>query len=201
LRIGALDEEECRDETGENNFAGGRRQSGAGASQLYLKKAYLQARIDHAPVVRFGAADLPWVPYAEAIYGYRYLENTLIDRVKAGTSSDWGVHVLGSFFGGLLNYDFAAVNGGGYKKFPGGGNLNRFAQFDRRPRQRRLSRIQYRGRRLYRQARHALWRDHASYDRVDPNTKSAPARRDAYYTFRHHLASGPDRGFQPGLQT
>lgn len=103
---------------------------GAGASQIYLKKAYLQARIDPALVIRLGAADLPWVPYAEAMYGYRYLENTLIDRVKAGTSSDWGLHLMGTLFDGGLNYDFAAINGGGYKKFPGGGGVNRSERFD-----------------------------------------------------------------------
>jgi hypothetical protein len=103
---------------------------GAGAGQLYLKKAYLQAKVDPALIVRIGATDLPWVPYAEGIYGYRYLENTLIDRTKFGTSSDWGVHVLGALFDGMLNYDFAAINGGGYKKFPGGGDVNRFDQFD-----------------------------------------------------------------------
>ncbi|MBN9590317.1 MAG: hypothetical protein BGN85_00665 [Alphaproteobacteria bacterium 64-11] len=101
-----------------------------GAGQLYLKKAYLQAKIDPALIVRLGATDLPWVPYAESIYGMRYFENTLIDRTKFGTSSDWGVHALGSLFDGILNYDFAVINGGGYKKIPVGGGTNRFDSFD-----------------------------------------------------------------------
>ena len=33
-------------------------------------------------------------------------------------------------FDGIINYDFAAVNGGGYKKAPIGGDANRFGQFD-----------------------------------------------------------------------
>ena len=31
----------------------------------------------------------------EGVYGYRYVENTLVDRIKFGNSADWGVHVLG----------------------------------------------------------------------------------------------------------
>jgi hypothetical protein len=101
-----------------------------GAGQIYIKKAYLQAKIDPLLTIRLGSADLPWVPYSEGIYGYRYLENTLIDRTKFGTSADWGVHALGSAFNGILNYDFAAVNGGGYKKIPVGSDANRFDQLD-----------------------------------------------------------------------
>ena len=101
-----------------------------GAGQLYLKKAYLQAKYDPAFTVRIGSADLPWIPYVEGLYGYRYLENVMVDRDKFGTSADWGVHVLGSLFDGIVNYQVSAVNGGGYKKTPVGGNTNRFNQFD-----------------------------------------------------------------------
>ncbi|MGE5063980.1 MAG: DUF3138 family protein [Myxococcales bacterium] len=82
---------------------------------VYVKKAYLQAKLNPAFTVRVGAADLPWVPFAEGVYGYRFVENTLIDRTKFGTSSDWGVHVLGGFGKGLVNYQISAINGGGYK--------------------------------------------------------------------------------------
>jgi hypothetical protein len=82
---------------------------------VYVKKAYLQAKLNPAFAVRIGAADLPWVPFVEGIYGYRFVENTLIDRTKFGTSSDWGVHVLGGFGNGLVNYQISAINGAGYK--------------------------------------------------------------------------------------
>jgi hypothetical protein len=82
---------------------------------VYLKKAYLQAKLDPAFTVRVGEADLPWVPFVEGIYGYRFIENTLIDRTKFGTSADWGVHVLGSFANNLVSYQVSAVNGAGYK--------------------------------------------------------------------------------------
>jgi hypothetical protein len=90
--------------------------STAGATQLYIKKAYLDAKIDPALIVRVGSADLPWVPYSEGVFGYRYVENPLIDRAKFGTSADWGVHVLGKLYDGLLSYQFSAVTGAGYKK-------------------------------------------------------------------------------------
>jgi hypothetical protein len=92
--------------------------SGVGASQLYIKKAYLQANVWDWLTVRLGSADMPWVPYVENAYGYRYIENTLIDRTKYGTSADWGAHILGTFLDGLLNYQISAVNGAGYKKIP-----------------------------------------------------------------------------------
>ncbi|HEY1606684.1 MAG TPA: hypothetical protein VGF77_13910 [Allosphingosinicella sp.] len=82
---------------------------------LYLKKAYLQGKFDDAFIVRFGSADLPWIPFIEDVYGYRYVENTLIDRTSFGTSADWGVHVLGSFAHGLVAYQVSAITGGGYR--------------------------------------------------------------------------------------
>ena len=51
-----------------------------------------------------GAADLPWVPFVEGLYGYRFVENTLIDRTKFGTSADWGVHACGTLRQGLVSY-------------------------------------------------------------------------------------------------
>lgn len=82
---------------------------------VYVKKAYLQAKFSPALTVRAGSADLPWVPYVEGLYGYRYVENVMVDRTKFGTSADWGVHVLGDLAGGIISYDFAAVDGGGYR--------------------------------------------------------------------------------------
>lgn len=82
---------------------------------VYVKKAYLQAKFAPEFFVRVGSADLPWVPFAEGIYGYRFVENQLIDRTKFGTSADWGVHVGGSFLDGKVSYAASAINGAGYK--------------------------------------------------------------------------------------
>jgi hypothetical protein len=82
---------------------------------VYVKKAYVQAKFGPELFVRLGSADLPWVPFVEGIYGYRFVENELVDRTKFGTSADWGVHVGGSFAGGRVSYAASAVNGAGYK--------------------------------------------------------------------------------------
>ena len=84
----------------------------------------MQAKISDAAVVRAGSADLPWVPYVEDLYGYRYVENTLIDRLGFGTSADWGVHFGGKVMGGMVNYAASAVNGNGYKNFTRSKNLD-----------------------------------------------------------------------------
>lgn len=89
--------------------------SAIGATELYIKKAYVQYTLGDAFVLRAGSADLPWVPFAENAYGMRYIENTLVDRLKFGTSADWGVHAGGKVAGGMVEYAVAALNGNGYK--------------------------------------------------------------------------------------
>lgn len=89
--------------------------SADGETQLFIKKAYLQAKFSDALTLRMGAADLPWVPFIEGLYGYRYVENVMIDRTKFGTSTDWGLHASGKLADGLINYAVSAVNGNGYK--------------------------------------------------------------------------------------
>ena len=101
------------------------------ASQIFIKKAFLQAKVAGDMLVfRLGSTDLPWVPLMEDLYGYRYVENTLIDRTKFGTSADWGAHFLGKLAGGLINYQFSVINGAGYKVIPVGGGANRSKSVD-----------------------------------------------------------------------
>ena len=101
------------------------------ASQLFLKKGWLQAKVfGDAFVIRAGASDLPWVPFAESLYGYRYVENTLIDRTKFGTSTDFGGHFFGKVADGLFNYQLSVINGAGYKADPIGGGVNRSKGLD-----------------------------------------------------------------------
>ena len=89
--------------------------SAISSTEVYLKKAYVQYKASDAFVLRAGATDLPWVPFAENYYGMRYIENTIADRLKYGTSADWGVHAGGKLAGGSLEYAVAALNGNGYK--------------------------------------------------------------------------------------
>ncbi len=101
------------------------------ASQLFLKKAWLQAKVfGDAFDVRVGASDLPWVPFVESLYGYRYVENVMIDRTKFGTSTDFGAHFFGKFADGLLAYQVSVINGDGYKNDPIGGGVNRSKDLD-----------------------------------------------------------------------
>jgi len=53
--------------------------SAIGATELYIKKAFIQGKYSDALTVRLGSADMPWVPYVEDLYGYRYFEKTIAD--------------------------------------------------------------------------------------------------------------------------
>jgi hypothetical protein len=88
--------------------------SSTNLTTVYIKKAYLEGKFSPAFDLRVGSTDLPWIPYAEGIYGYRYIENTLSDKAKVGTSADWGVHASGKL-GPIFSYAISAVNGNGYK--------------------------------------------------------------------------------------
>ncbi len=64
----------------------------------------------------------------ESLYGYRYVENVLIDRTKFGTSTDLGRALLRQFrsrWPHAFGYQLSAVNGSGYKADPIGGGVNR----------------------------------------------------------------------------
>ncbi len=103
----------------------------AKSTQLFLKKAYLQAAYSPAFVVRAGDVELPWVPFAEGVEGYRFVENTLIDRIKYGTTTDTSLNVSGQFPAGpfKLGYSVSALDGSGFKS-PGDGNFNRARTLD-----------------------------------------------------------------------
>ena len=111
--------------------------SGTSSTQLYIKKAYLQAKLNPMLTFRIGSADLPWVPFVEDIYGFRYVENVMVDRTKFGTSADWGVHALGAIplsKDVALSYAGSVINGNGYKKpgFIGGVNHTDTMDFEGR---------------------------------------------------------------------
>jgi hypothetical protein len=84
-------------------------------TQVYIKKAYVQGKVSDALVGRLGSADTPWVPFVEDIYGYRYVELEIIDRLKFGTSADWGLNAAGKTTNSKLNYSVSLLNGNGYK--------------------------------------------------------------------------------------
>lgn len=85
-----------------------------GKYDVFVKKAFVQATVAPEFAVRAGAADSPWIPLVEDVYGLRYVEQTLIDRTKLGNSADWGLHALGRIANGLVGYQLSIVNGNGY---------------------------------------------------------------------------------------
>ncbi len=87
-----------------------------GKTNLFVKKAYVQGRFDEALVFRAGSADMPWIGFVDSYYGFRYVEKSITDRLKYGTSADWGLHLGGDIGAGRsLNYAVAVVNGRGYE--------------------------------------------------------------------------------------
>lgn len=90
--------------------------SNDGETNLFIKKAYLRGDFSPAASLLVGSADLPWIPFVEGYYGYRYVEQTLTDRLKFGTSTDWGFHLGGKFAADQrANYAVSLVNGGGFR--------------------------------------------------------------------------------------
>ncbi|MDP9121093.1 MAG: carbohydrate porin [Acidobacteriota bacterium] len=87
---------------------------GAKRYDVFVKKAYIQAKASPELTFRLGSANTPWVPFVEEIYGYRYVEQELLDRLGFGTSADWGVHFLGAAGDGVVNYAAGVLNGRGY---------------------------------------------------------------------------------------
>lgn len=88
--------------------------SAISSTELFVKNAYVQGKFDKAFVLKIGAAGMPWTGFVEKYYGYRYVENTLTDRLKYANSADWGLHASGDL-GEQFNYAVSAVNGAGYK--------------------------------------------------------------------------------------
>ncbi len=85
-------------------------------TQVFIKKAYVQAKISDALVVHAGSYDVPWIPFVEGLYGYRWVENVLVEHLKMQSSADWGVNASGSFADGMVNYSASVIGGSGYKK-------------------------------------------------------------------------------------
>ncbi|HBK46905.1 MAG TPA: porin [Xanthomonadaceae bacterium] len=85
----------------------------ANSVEVFIKKAYVQAKFGDELFLRAGAADAPWIPFVEKYAGFRYVQNLLVDRLSYGTSADWGVHAGGESNG--FNYAASISNGRGYR--------------------------------------------------------------------------------------
>jgi len=96
-------------------LGGGTYGSGTLQGSEAIKYAYFQAAFDPRFVVKLGSAQMPWIPWDEDIYAYRFVEKTPIDLNKVGNSADWGVNVHGDFAKGIFQYSVSVVDGAGYK--------------------------------------------------------------------------------------
>jgi hypothetical protein len=91
-------------------------QSTNGATQVFIKKLYLEAKLSDALVLHAGSYTSPWAPFVESVYGYRYIEKTASDRLGFAQTADWGLNATGKVGPeGLVGYSFSIVNGGGFK--------------------------------------------------------------------------------------
>lgn len=88
--------------------------SGA-ASEVFIKKLYLQAHFDDAFILHAGSYNMPWEAFVEGLYGRRWVDKTTLDRLGLANTADWGAHATGSFGATGVNYAFSVVDGGGFK--------------------------------------------------------------------------------------
>ncbi|HTW74946.1 MAG TPA: hypothetical protein VMD56_08535 [Steroidobacteraceae bacterium] len=87
-----------------------------GVTEVFIKLLYLQARLNDAFVVHAGSYNSPWYGYAVNLYGYRYIERLMTERLGFANSADWGANASGVAGGnGVFNYSLSVVDGGGYK--------------------------------------------------------------------------------------
>jgi hypothetical protein len=89
--------------------------STSGVTEVFIKRLYLQAKVDDAFIVHAGSYNMPWISIVEGLYGYRYVEKTATDRLGFANTTDWGLNATGIFGNGLITYSASVVNGGGFK--------------------------------------------------------------------------------------
>lgn len=85
---------------------------GARRYDVFVKKAYIEAKAGPLAVFRLGAADSPWIPYVESVYGLRYIEQTITDHLSFGSAGEWGLHATGA--SPVWGYAFTIGNGRGF---------------------------------------------------------------------------------------
>lgn len=94
------------------------REAGKENFEVTTKHFYLEVKdvLYRSSYLRLGQADLPWVPYEEALWGYRFQGTVFPDRSGYLTSTDLGMVLGGEIPKGRGSWQFALVNGEGWKK-------------------------------------------------------------------------------------
>lgn len=88
-----------------------------GYINVYLKYGYLELKGFWTGFkLRLGQAGLPWVPFEEKLWGYRYISKVMPDLAKKLTSTDMGLFAIYDLPNGYGTFECAGVNGTGYHK-------------------------------------------------------------------------------------
>ena len=83
---------------------------------VFVKNAFIQGKFAPEATVWLGLGGTPWIPYEESLWGHRFITNTYVDGYAFDDSADFGAGLNGKIADGMLEYNVAAVNGGGYSK-------------------------------------------------------------------------------------
>jgi hypothetical protein len=81
--------------------------------ELFLKYAYLQAKLGSDMKLRVGAAPTPYVGVSEKFWGHRWVAQSFTDQEGLLNSSDLGIHLQGDHSEGLVRWAASVVNGEG----------------------------------------------------------------------------------------
>src|SRR5450755_550398 len=103
------------DLTTDAQFSSSTTAGSGGVSEVFIKKLYLQAKLDDAFIVHAGSYTMPWAPFVESLYGYRWVEKTATDRLGFANTADWGVNASGSLAQNVVNYSASVLDGAGFK--------------------------------------------------------------------------------------
>lgn len=94
------------------------RENGTDEFQVVTKHFFLEIQdtLFEGDYLRMGQTDLPWVPYSEGIWNYRFQGTVFADRSGYLTSTDLGIGYGGKFPKGYGSWQINAANGEGWKK-------------------------------------------------------------------------------------
>jgi hypothetical protein len=82
--------------------------------EVFLKYAYLRAKLGSDVKLMVGAAATPYVGMSEKFWGHRWVAKSFTDQEGLLNSSDLGVHLQGDHSEGLVSWAASVINGEGY---------------------------------------------------------------------------------------
>jgi hypothetical protein len=82
--------------------------------QVFLKYAYLSAKLGSDVKLMVGSAGTPYVGMTEQFWGHRWVARSFTDQEGLLDSADLGVHLKGTHGDGLVDWQAAVINGEGY---------------------------------------------------------------------------------------